>query len=151
MAKLPVGRPPHFETPELLWKKFVEYVEKCEEIKPDGMGGTGRSPITITGFCRYAESYRQMLFEYAEKKEFSNTIKHIYNIIENDVEDGLLCSRYNAAGAIFNLKNNWKWKDKQETENVNHNTNQTYEEYRDRLEAERKAAKQEKRTEEEDV
>lgn len=149
MARM--GRPPHFETPEKLWEAFEKYVTQCTEIVADGKGGVTSKPITVSGFCVYLGTYRAILSEYANKKEFSSTINKIYITIENDTEEGLLNNRYNAAGAIFNLKNNWKWKDKQETENINHNTNEKYEDFIARADASRKAAKQAKATEEEEV
>jgi predicted CopG family antitoxin len=112
-----MGRPLLFDTPEKLLDKFYKYVDKCETtsiILPNGNITT--KPITVTGFCKYAKVYRELLNEYKKKDNFSDTIKEIYNVIENDVEDGILTGKYNAVAGIFNLKNNHNWKDKHETE-----------------------------------
>lgn len=99
------GRPPHYSSPETLLAAFKEYRDKME---------AQNSPLTVSGFCCYIESYKDILNEYAKKSQFSGTIKEIYNIIENNIETGILTNKYNATAGIFNLKNNFGWKDKTE-------------------------------------
>jgi hypothetical protein len=116
MTKL--GRPPHFDNPDEMWNKFLEYAQKCtnpdwlipkEGEKPIQLE---KRPLTVSGFCNYIESYKDLLNEYSKREAFSGTIKKIYSMIENNIEEGLLQNKYNSAGAIFNLKNNFGWKDK---------------------------------------
>lgn len=51
---------------------------------------------------------------YAENKEFSDTIRKIENELENRTYKLALANKVNSAVAIFGLKNNYNWKDKQE-------------------------------------
>ena len=73
-------------------------------------------PYTITGLCLYLDIDRSTLLRYEEKEEYCNTIKRAKNRIENYVEENSLKGLLNPTVSIFNLKNNFGWKDKQEIE-----------------------------------
>ena len=103
---MPTGSP-HFETPEALLKAFKKYVANCEKKN---------KPLTISGFCNYIDSYKNLVNEYSKKDAFSGTIKKIYSLVENDLEERALTNSVNPSVAIFSLKNNFGWKDKQEVE-----------------------------------
>lgn len=80
-------------------------------------------PYTITGLAlALGFTSRQALLNYEgytdeEDKPFFDTIKKAKGKVEDSVEEKLLSGKYNATGGIFNLKNNFDWKDKQEVEN----------------------------------
>ena len=57
---------------------------------------------------------RKTLLTYSKKDEFLPTIKEAKERVHQDVETRLM--EKNATGAIFNLKNNFDWKDKSEVE-----------------------------------
>lgn len=63
---------------------------------------------------------RQCYSEWANKfkdvVEISDTIKRIDDILESRVNIGGLKQKLNPTMVIFNLKNNYKWKDKTETD-----------------------------------
>jgi len=63
---------------------------------------------------------RQCFSEWAEKfknnEQISDTIKRIKDILESRVNIGGLRQKLNATMVIFNLKNNYNWKDKTETD-----------------------------------
>ena len=100
---MPAGRPPHFDSPKKLLSAFLEFKEECKK---------NDDPLTVSGFCNYIESYKDLLNEYKKKEEFSGTIKKIYSLIENDIEKGILKNKYNTTAGIFNLKNNFGQTDK---------------------------------------
>jgi len=52
---------------------------------------------------------------------YSETIKGIRMNVENCIEEWILTWLYNPTSGIFNLKNNFDWKDKIETDNTNTN------------------------------
>lgn len=62
----------------------------------------------------------QRLSEWAEKfknnDEISESIKKIKDIFLNRINDGALRGKFNPTMTIFNLKNNYNWKDKNETD-----------------------------------
>lgn len=78
-------------------------------------GITRQKPYTITGLAVFLGTSRQTLINYQEKDgEFFDAIKGAKDRIENFWEKELLGAH--ATGPIFNLKNNYDWKDKSETD-----------------------------------
>lgn len=79
---------------------------------------------TVTGLAVFLNTSRQTLLEYEgevkgrEKgEEFADTIKKAKDLIEHQWEKMLQGN--NVTGVIFNLKNNFDWKDKKEQEITN--------------------------------
>lgn len=75
-------------------------------------------PLTITGLAVALDTSRDVLLDYENKPEnaqFSNTIKRAKNIIHTYAEEYLFEGK-NQTGAIFNLKNNYGWVDRTETD-----------------------------------
>lgn len=135
-ANNPVGRPPKFKTVDELQKKIDEYFESCfeewwEEIEVDGgtrwvprLDRNGeikkyqKEPFTITGLALSLDTTRETLSDYESKPEFSDTIKRAKTRIENYTEKQLFDKQArNMVGIIFNLKNNYGWK---ETQGIEH-------------------------------
>lgn len=102
---MPAGRPLKFETPEQLESLVESYFTMCDQEK---------KPYTITGLAIWLDTSRETLLNYTERPEFFDTIKRAKIRCENWVEEGALTNRINATSAIFNLKNNYGWKDKTE-------------------------------------
>lgn len=100
-----VGRPPHFETPEDLHAKAMEYFEACVKDK---------EKVTITGLCLFLGfSSRSSLDDYEKRNDqFSYIVKRCRLAVENSYEIG------GQTIDIFALKN-MGWKDKQE---IDHRT-----------------------------
>lgn len=113
------GRPYKISKKEELQNKIDIYFKECD-MKSE--------PYTITGLCIALDICRDTLCEYAKKEEFSDTIKKAKLRVENYLEKHLITD--GGTGIIFNLKNNFGWKDKQE--NINVDT--SYEEYIKRVE-----------------
>lgn len=105
---MPGGRPRKISEKEELQNKINNYFEECEKNK---------EPYTITGLCMALDICRDTLCEYAKKDEFSDTIKKAKLKVENYLEKHLITDS-GTTGIIFNLKNNFGWKDKQENVNV---------------------------------
>lgn len=97
-----VGRPPKWNTPEELQAEIDKYFERCEQTK---------EPLTITGLALALDTYRDVLMDYQNKDEFSNTVKRAKQRIEHAYEKRLI--ENGRAGDIFALKN-FGWTDKQE-------------------------------------
>lgn len=98
------GRPPKWETPEQLQKEIDKYFEDCKK---------NNEPLTITGLALALDTYRDVLMDYQNKDEFSNTVKRAKQIIENAYEKRLI--QNGRSGDIFALKN-FGWVDKQEVD-----------------------------------
>lgn len=99
------GRPLKFQTVEQLDSMIEEYFSYCDIEK---------KPYTITGLALWLDTTRETLLDYQERPEFSDTIKRAKSKCENWVEENALMNKINATTAIFNLKNNYGWKDKTE-------------------------------------
>lgn len=76
---------------------------------------TKQVPYTITGLALALGTTRETLLDYEEKDGFSDTIKAAKLRCENYNEQMLYGT--SPTGTIFNLKNNYGWRDKTEQEN----------------------------------
>ena len=118
------------------WEEQTEYIDRRDPksgkiIIEDGKVvqdkvirkvKTKQKPLTVTGLAVALGTSRDVLLDYettySEKyPEFSNTIKEAKEQIKAYAEESLFGT--NTAGVIFSLKNNWRFKDKYETENTN--------------------------------
>ena len=103
-------------------KKFEVYRDPNEEIKQREVDDRSKRPkeiiewgvsnqkhYSITGLANFLETSRATLVDYEERDEFFNTIKGAKDKVE-EYWEGLLIGS-NATGPIFNLKNNYGWKD----------------------------------------
>ena|SRR3990167_3214127 len=115
------GRPLKFETVELLQEKIDEYFHLCDsKTKKIKVGSEIQEipdprPYTITGLALYLDTSRQTLIDYTSKEEFFDTIMRAKLKVENFTEESLWVPKI-ANGIMFNLKNNYGWKDKNETD-----------------------------------
>lgn len=112
VENMATGRPRKYKTVAEVEKIINEYFDKCDK---EG------KPYTVTGLAIELDMSRKMLLEYCDRVDengdsFRNSIKKAKDRCEAKIEEGLLSGKYNATGAIFNLKNNYGWKDKQEQE-----------------------------------
>lgn len=110
------GRPPVFSNPIEMEEKACEYFES---LITESEEGVYVKPSTITGIALYLGfNSRQGFYEYGNRPDFSDIVTRIKLAVENSYEKNLN-SKF-ANGATFALKN-MGWKDKSETESVNHN------------------------------
>ncbi|EGT4144736.1 hypothetical protein EQY69_11005 [Clostridium perfringens] len=111
------GRPLKFKSPEELQSKIDAYYEWAKENKKH---------ITITGLAWFLDTNRQTLLRYEEddsellksvsedvRQAFRDTVKRAKARIEMEYEESLY-NKNSAVGAIFTLKNNYNYVDKQE-------------------------------------
>ena len=118
----PNGRPLAFKSVEELQSKIDEYFDFCDNRiqqvyskKQDAVIEIiNPEPYTIAGLAYAVGIDRKTLWNYSKKDEFFHTIKRARDKVQTDVERRLMES--NPTGAIFNLKNNFDYKDKIETE-----------------------------------
>ena len=117
------GRPAKYESPEEMQKIIDEYFEGCNKTK---------EVPTVTGLAYVLDVDRKTLIRYENnqeeqwlknyddsvRSEFSHTIKRAKRYIENNYEQALF-QQGKTIGAIFTLKNNYNYVDKQEVEQTN--------------------------------
>jgi hypothetical protein len=122
--KNPVGRPPIFKTPEEMQKVIDEYFQWCDDravkiwddTKKAEIMISSPAPYTMSGLARRLGFSRETLSNYKEKTEFLDTIKAARDRVEEDVESRMNEKHTFTPGLIFNAKNNFGWKDKNETD-----------------------------------
>ena len=111
-----VGRPKAFKSVKEVEEKINAYFNYCEEKE---------KPYTMSGLAYYLEVSRQTLVNYSYEDEYFDTIKKARDKVQMQLEE-CLYRLGNNSGVIFNLKNNFDWKDKiehssSEVENINKN------------------------------
>jgi hypothetical protein len=103
---------------EELEDKINEYFEWCDKqkevIKTDKGVKVIHKPYTISGLCVCLDIDKSTLLRWENEEQFCNTIKKAKMRIENWIEEKSLTGELNPTVSIFNLKNNFKWRDKDE-------------------------------------
>lgn len=125
-----MARPPKYDNAEDFAKKVDEYFTWCDSqlriVETDKGTKFIAKPYTVSGLCLYLDICRDTLCEYEKIEMFSDTVKRAKYKIENWIEEKSLQGELNPTVSIFNLKNNFGWKDKQEVESSNKNVNINY-------------------------
>ncbi len=111
---MPAGQPPKYTDPEVVAEIIEEYFNNCTYTHPDTKQEISRP--TMGGLAIALDMDRRSLLNYSKKKKFFPTIKKARDRVEEALERNLYSQ--SVAGTIFNLKNNFGWKDKQETEHT---------------------------------
>ena len=112
-----VGRPKIFNNVKEVEEKINAYFNYCEEKE---------KPYTMSGLAYYLGISRQTLVNYSNQDQFFDTIKKARDRVQMQLEENALSNKANPTFTIFNLKNNFDWKDKiehssSEVENINKN------------------------------
>jgi hypothetical protein len=135
-----MGRPLKFKSVEELQDKIDAYFAECDphvsvttewveardssgQLKKDENGlnylvevthhkKTDQVPYTITGLALALDTTRETLLDYEDRQEFSDTVKKAKLRCEHYNEQMLFTN--SPTGTIFNLKNNYGWRDKTE-------------------------------------
>lgn len=89
----------------IMRKKMQEYFDMCDKENKH---------YTMSGLANYLGISKETLCEYAHKEPFGNLIKMAKQVIEQQLEEMLIDKKTFCLGQIFNLKNNYGWKDQQE-------------------------------------
>lgn len=117
------GRPPKYTDVEVFQNKIDEYFTYCDnktkEIYSDKLGNMivpDPEPYTMSGLAYALDMSRKSLINYKKKTEFLPAIKKARRRVERDIERRMNDKALFTPGLIFNAKNNFKWKDKTETD-----------------------------------
>ena len=102
-----MARPKLYDSVEKLQKDIDDYFKMCDKKE---------KPYTMSGLALALDMSRQSLINYSKDEEFFDTIKKAKQRVETQLEENALFNKANPTYTIFNLKNNFNWKDKQEHE-----------------------------------
>ena len=105
---MPAGRPPKYKTPDEMQVIIDQYFVDNQYRTDNGV----IKRYTMSGLALTLGMSRRALVDYAHKDEFLPTIKDARLVVEESLEQSLYGT--GVAGVIFNLKNNFGWKDQQE-------------------------------------
>lgn len=97
-----MGQHLKYSTPELFRDKALEYFAHCKKEQ---------KPYTITGLCLFMGITVLTFSHYKERAEFEEIVNLIRLQCEDWIVENMLTNKANATAAIFNLKNNYGWKD----------------------------------------
>lgn len=100
-----VGRPKIFNNVKEVEEKINAYFNYCEEKE---------KPYTMSGLAYYLGISRQTLVNYSNQDQFFDTIKKARDRVQMQLEENALSNKANPTFTIFNLKNNFDWKDSNE-------------------------------------
>ena len=95
---------------ETLEQKINDYFKECDKEK---------KPYTMSGLAYSMDIDRTTLINYGDDKEYSTLVKKAKERVERQLEENALMGKGNAIFTIFNLKNNYGWKDQQEIKTTN--------------------------------
>jgi hypothetical protein len=114
---MPAGQPKIFGTPEELQEKVDAYFDRDNEGAwyTNEEGQKVYAP-TMAGLARFLEVDRKTVTNYAHRDEYFPTIKKARSRVEEFLERRLYGTA--VTGVIFNLKNNFDWKDKNEVDHT---------------------------------
>ncbi len=106
------GQPLKYKTVESLQEAVDNYF-KVDAFMPTASGETEYLP-TMAGLALSLDVDRRTIVNYSNNEDYFPTIRKARAKIESFIETRLYGN--NVTGCIFNLKNNFDWKDKQEIE-----------------------------------
>lgn len=101
------GRPKKFNSPAKLQKLIDAYYEDCDAREV---------PYTIEGLAYACDCDRKTITNYAKDSEFFLTIKRAREKVLAQLAELAISGKGNPTSIIFNLKNNYGYADKTETE-----------------------------------
>lgn len=104
------GRPKLYESKEEMQEVIDAYFLLCDQLE---------KPYTMSGLANALNMSRQSVINYSKEEEFFDTIKKARGKIEQQLEENALMGKANSTFTIFNLKNNYGWRDSVEISNQN--------------------------------
>lgn len=104
------GRPKLYNSKEEMQEIIDAYFSLCDQLE---------RPYTMSGLANALNMSRQSLINYSKDEEFFDTIKKARAKVEQQLEENALMGKANSTFTIFNLKNNYGWRDSVEINNQN--------------------------------
>ncbi len=103
-----MARPKLYDNAKDMQDIIDKYFEECDE--------KGK-PYTMSGLAYALDMDRKSLLNYSKDELFFPTIKKAKEKVEQQLEENALMGKANSTFTIFNLKNNYGWRDTVEVKN----------------------------------
>lgn len=97
-----MARPKLYTNVEDMEKDIEKYFQDCDKKE---------KPYTMSGLAYALDMDRRSLLNYSKDEKFFPTIKKAKEKVEQQLEENALMGKSNSTFTIFNLKNNFNWKD----------------------------------------
>jgi hypothetical protein len=97
-----------YKTEEELQKGIDKYFNECDEKE---------KPYTMSGLAYSLGIDRVTLIRYGNRELYATLIKNAKQKVQAQLEENALMGKGNAVFTIFNLKNNYGWRDQVEVKN----------------------------------
>ncbi|MGL5351966.1 MAG: terminase small subunit [Clostridium sp.] len=108
-----------YKSPIIMANDIQNYFDSLIGYDEDLEMDTILIPPSINGLAEHLKMHRSTLHRYGEKEEYKEIIADARGQIEKYLEESLNMG-FAGATTIFNLKNNFGWKDKTEVDtNIN--------------------------------
>lgn len=105
-----MARPKLYTSVNKMEDDIKKYFADCDKRKV---------PYTMSGLANALNMSRQSLINYSNDDEFFDTIKKARANVEQQLEENALSGKTNSTFTIFNLKNNFGWIDRIDTNHDN--------------------------------
>lgn len=119
----PLRKPLKYKTAEELQKAVDEYFDYCDnktkEMHSEKLGDMivpDPEPYTMAGLAYHIGLTRMGLLKYSRRERFSEVIERAKSRVEADIERRMSSKDTFTPGQIFNLKNNFGWKDRHDVD-----------------------------------
>lgn len=99
-----------YKTEKDLQEGIDKYFQECNERE---------LPYTMSGLAESLDIDRRTLTNYSNNDLFFPLIKKAKQKVERQLEENALMGKSNSTFTIFNLKNNYGWRDQVEVKNDN--------------------------------
>lgn len=91
-----------YKSKKKLQEGINNYFEKCDK---------DNRPYSMSGLAYHLGIDRVTLINYGKTESYFTLIKDAKDRVQAQIEENALCGKGNATFSIFNLKNNYGWKD----------------------------------------
>jgi hypothetical protein len=99
-----------YKTEKELEEGIDKYFQECDEKE---------KPYTMSGLAYSLGIDRATLVRYGDRDLFATLIKEAKQKVECQLEENALMGKSNSTFTIFNLKNNYGWRDQVQVKNDN--------------------------------
>lgn len=103
-----MARPKLYTSVKKMEQDIEQYFKMCDEKE---------KPYTMSGLAYALDMDRRSLLNYSKDEQFFPTIKKAKEKVEQQLEENALMGKANSTFTIFNLKNNFSWRDTVEIKN----------------------------------